>query len=195
MESTQVKRQTLIEGLVFVVLVTLGAQLRIWLQDLPNFAPVAALALFSGYFFRSWILALAVPLGVMAVSDWTIGGYDWPMMALVYGMLAVPVAARGWLRRAATGERGGVRSVATLIGCSLTASILFFVVTNFGVWLSYPTYPHTWAGLAECYAYAVPFFRYTVTGDLFFACVLFGGYAAAIRYGWVRQPELAVTEG
>lgn len=198
MESTHVKRQTVIEGLVFVSLVILGALLRIRFQHVPNFAPVAALALFSGYFFRSWMVALAVPLSVMALSDWQLGGYDWRMMVLVYGMLAAPVAARSWLRRAASFQQGAwggaVRSLTGLVGCSLAASILFFVVTNLGVWLWFPTYAHSWTGLAECYLYAVPFFRFTVAGDLFFACVLFGGYAAAVQCGWARQAAMAVTE-
>ena len=77
------KRQNLVQGVVFVLLVLVGAQVRIWLQDLPNFAPVAALALFAGYYFRSWLLALCLPLSIMAISDLAIGGYDWRMMALV----------------------------------------------------------------------------------------------------------------
>ncbi len=180
------KRQHLVEGVLFVMLVLVGVQARIWLQDVPNFAPVAGLALFAGYFFRSWLLALCLPLSVMAISDLSIGGYDWRMMAVVYSMLAVPVAFRTILRRHLSVDQGGRKSatlaVTGLVGCSLGASVLFFLTTNFGSWLWFNMYEHTWAGLVQCYAMAIPFFRYTLCGDLFFAVVLFGGYAVAVQF-------------
>jgi hypothetical protein len=190
-EKTQVKRQHLVEGVLFVLLVLVGAQTRIWLQDLPNFAPVAGLALFAGYFFRSWLLALCLPLSVMAISDLSIGGYDWRMMAIVYSMLAVPVAFRAPLRRYLNLDQGGVKSaslaVTGLVGCSLGASLLFFLTTNFGSWLWFNMYEHSWAGLVQCYAMAIPFFRYTLCGDLFFAVVLFGSYAVAAQFRLAAQ--------
>jgi len=188
-----VKRQHLLEGVLFVLLVFVGAQVRILLQDLPNFAPVAALALFAGYFFRSWLLALCLPLSVMAISDLVIGGYDWRMMAVVYGMLAVPVAFRTLLRRHLSLDQGGLKSASLamtgLVGCSLGASVLFFLTTNFGSWLWFSMYPHTTAGLIQCYAMAVPFFRYTLCGDLFFAVALFGGYALAAQLRLAALPR------
>ena len=182
-EKTQVKRQNFVEGVLFVLLVLVGAQLRIWRQDLPNFAPVAALAMFAGYYFRSWLLALCLPLSIMAISDLSIGGYDWRMMAVVYAMLALPVAFRTLLRRHLSLDRGGLRSaslaVTGLVGCSLASSLLFFLVTNFGCWLWFDMYEHSVVGLARCYTLALPFFRYTLGGDLFFAVLLFSGYAIA----------------
>ena len=65
----------------------------------------------------------------------------------------------------------------SLVGCSLTSSLLFFVATNFACWLVSSWYPRSLAGLWQCYVAAIPFFRYTLMGDLFFAGVLFGGYA------------------
>jgi hypothetical protein len=165
-----------------LALVGAGVGLRLVFRDIPNAAPVAALALFAGYFLRSPWMALAVPLSVMAVSDWFLGGYAWQMMALVYGMLAMPVAMRPWLRRAfrlhETGAGGPWAPTAGLVGSSLACSVLFFVVTNFGVWLMFGTYAPTLEGLWHCYLSAIPFFRYTLAGDLGFALVLFGGYAA-----------------
>jgi len=180
-----------VEGVVLTALIVLGVLLRIYFRDLPNFAPVAALALFAGYYFRSWVAALCVPLGVMALSDVFIGGYDWRMMALVYGMLAAPVALRGPLRRYLDVSRGGLGratgAVTGLVACSLGASLAFFLVTNFGSWLWFDMYEHTTAGLATCYTQALPFFRYTLAGDLFFAVALFGGYGLATQLGFVSQ--------
>lgn len=191
------KRQSLVEGVMLVALIVLGVQLRVFFQDLPNFAPVAALALFAGYYFRSAALALCVPLGVMSLSDLFIGGYDWQMMGLVYGMLAAPVALRGFLRRFLDPRQASparaVGKVAGLVGCSLCASLAFFFATNFGSWLWFAMYDHTWAGLVQCYVQALPFFRYTLTGDLFFSLVLFGGYATAAQLGWTARLAAATA--
>lgn len=185
------KRQNLVEGVLFVLLVLVGAQVRIWLQDLPNFAPVAAVALFAGYYFRSWLLALCLPLSIMAISDLSIGGYDWRMMAVVYGMLALPVTFRPLLRRHLSLDQGGLRAaslaVMGLIGCSLASSVLFFLITNFGSWLWFNMYEHSVSGLLQCYTLAIPFFRYTLCGDLFFAVVLFGGHAVAAQLRLAAQ--------
>ena len=64
-----------------------------------------------------------------------------------------------------------------IIGASLFSSILFFIVTNFGVWMVSGMYPHTMSGLFSAYAFAVPFFRNTIIGDLAYTGLFFGGYA------------------
>ena len=187
------KQATWIEGGIFCGLVAAGVGLRIVFQDVPNFAPVAALALFSGYYFRSALTAVAAPLLVMAVSDLVIGGYAWYMMAVVYGMLAFPALLRSWVRRGFDLRTGGPKSsakaLAGLLTCSLVSSCLFYVVTNFGAWLWFDMYARSWAGLWECYVAALPFFRYTLAGDATFAFVLFGGYAWIC--GWQRATQTA----
>ncbi len=180
------------DAAAFTVLVGSGVALRLACHDLPNFAPVAAMALFAGYFFRSSILALLVPLSVMAISDCFLGGYHWVMMTLVYGMLALPVAFRGWLRRVF--DLRQTQAFAPLVGlfsCGLLSSLLFFVVTNFGVWCWFGGYDRSLAGLYHCYLAAIPFFRYTLAGDMFFSIVLFGSYALALSMGRARE---VVTE-
>jgi len=60
-------------------------------------------------------------------------------------------------------------------------ALLFFALSNFGVWLGSGMYPRSLAGLAECYAAALPFFQNSLAGDLFYTVLLFGGFAAAER--------------
>ncbi len=174
----------------FVLLIGSGVGLRLACQDLPNFAPVAAVALFAGYFFRSSLLALCVPLAVMGISDWFVGGYHWGVMAVVYAMLACPALLGPWLRRTFVfQDRRPAQRLAPLAGlvtCGLLSSILFFVVTNFAVWAAFDSYAANWTGLMHCYAAAIPFFRYTLAGDLFFGLVLFSTYALAVSA--VRHP-------
>ena len=179
--STIVKRKTVTEICVFVLLVLVGVVARLYFQYLPNFAPVAALALFAGYYFRSRIAAIAVPLLVMVVSDRFIGGYQFYLMVTVYTTLSLPViarsAARKWFRPAAASWHqnawGGTRVLCT----TFAFSMLFFLVTNLAVWIWSGIYDHSFSGLAYCYVQAIPFLRYTLMGDLAFAFALFGGYA------------------
>lgn len=181
------KRQAGIEAGVFVLLVAAGVALRMGFQSIPNFAPVAALALFAGYYFRSRWTAIALPVCVMAITDSMIGAYRPAMMAVVYASLAAPVLFRGVLRRRfampgtdaskGDGAQQALRSTAGLVGCSLGASVFFFLTTNFAHWVIFEMYPKTAAGLWNCYVQALPFFKYTLASDLTFACVLFGSYA------------------
>lgn len=189
------KRRTVLEISVFLVLVAAGAFSRIYFRDLPNFAPIAAIALFSGYFFRSSLVALLVPLTAMAASDAVIGTYEWQMMLVVYGMLALPVAFRGIVRKYLQIERGqvaqSVPALAGLLGCSLGSSVLFFLVTNFALFPWSYLYEKTFDGMVQSYVQALPFFRYTLTGDLFFGVVLFGAYALAVNFGWLTEQSQA----
>ncbi len=179
------------DAVTFGVLVASGVTLRLVCHELPNFAPVAAMALFAGFFFRSRLVALAVPLSVMIISDQFLGAYHPAIMVLVYGTLALPVLLSTWLRRAV--DLGGDRKLAPLLGlfsCGLASSVLFFLVTNFGVWCWFGTYDRSLAGLWHCYVAAIPFFRYTLAGDVFFSAALFGGYALALSLGRTREVAL-----
>lgn len=169
--------------LVLTVLVLLGTIVRVALRDLPNFAPVAALALFAGYYAGSVRRAVWVPLAVMALSDAVIRGYPREfrgacLMLAVYLALALPVLFGPWLRRRVSlvqGSRFG--AWCRLLGASLLGSLAFFVLSNFATWLWFEMYPHTAAGLMTCYVQAIPFFRATLAGDFVFGAGLFGSYA------------------
>ena len=103
------QRKAWIETAVFAGLVLAAAAARITFRELPNFAPIAAMSLFAGYYFRSPLVAIAVPLAAMLLSDMVLGGYEWQMMLVVYGMLVLPVAFRGPLRRWLRIEKGAAR--------------------------------------------------------------------------------------
>ena len=149
----------------------------------PNFTPVGALGLFGGARLRPW-LAFTLPFAVMAATDlalWALKGYP-PFDPFVYGSFLVNVALGSWLLRK-TNSPWRVGAV------SLLASVQFFLVTNFGVWAAGRLYPKTPAGLALCYWEGLPFFGYTVAGDLFFVAVLFGLYAVALSAAERRKAE------
>jgi hypothetical protein len=79
-----------------------------------------------------------------------------------------------------------------IAGAALASSIIFFVLTNFGVWAFGSWYPKTWEGLVACYVAAIPFFHNTLLGDAFYVSVLFGGLAfAEKRWPVLRESEFA----
>ena len=184
-----------LNGLVFFGLILAGVGARLLCRDIPNFAPVAALALFAGYFFTSRILAIMIPLLVMLVSDFILGAYNPGLMIVVYGMLTLPVMLRGLLRKHLNFRSDRPKAIAFsslgIIGCSVMASLAFFFVTNLAVWYQASWYTRDAAGLWQCYLQALPFFRYTLSGDLLFTTVLFGGHALVTARGTILEPVSA----
>jgi hypothetical protein len=147
----------------------------------PNFTPIGAMALFGGAYFGRRALAFAAPLGALLLSDAIIGFHSG--MAYVYASVAMIVLI-GWAVRARMTPLG-------IGAAAVLSSVLFFLVTNFGVWLKGIYYPQTLAGLADCYVAAIPFFQNTLAGDLVFTALLFGGFALIERrVPLLRAPEL-----
>jgi ammonia channel protein AmtB len=112
-------------------------------------------------------LALLVPLAAMPLSDLVIGFDDWRMTVVVYAALTLP-ALIGMLARRYRLSRAVLPSV-------LASSLIFFVTTKFAVWAFGGLYSPDVTGLMQCYVAGLPFLKYTVAGDLFWAAVLFGG--------------------
>ena len=139
----------------------------------PNFSPIAAMALFSGAYMPRKLLAFVAPFGALILSDVALGGF-YPGMNFVYLSFALTVLI-GW----AVAKR---KTPLTIGAAALASSVLFFVLTNFGMWLFSGIYPVTQAGLVACYVAAIPFFQNTVAGDLFFTALLFGGFSLAEQY-------------
>ena len=154
----------------------LGAAALRLIPHPPNFTPVGAMALFGGAFFANRALAFVVPLVAMLLSDSLLalvlyGSSAFSMIPFVYGGFTLTVCLGLMIRRR--------RSLLPIAAATLVGSVLFFLLTNLGVWLRGTLYPLTWEGLITCYVAAIPFFRNTVLGNAFYALVLFGGFAIA----------------
>ena len=135
----------------------------------PNFAPIAAMALFGGaYFTKKWA-SLIVPLAAMFITD-LILGFHTTMWAVYLSFALIVVIGMLMVKQ---------KKIGNIFFASVSASVLFFILTNFGVWISSPFYAKTGAGLAACYTAAVPFFHQTLLSDLFFVGVMFGLYYLA----------------
>ena len=164
---------------ISLILVALGVACRL-LPHFWNFAPIAAIALFAGvYLGRRY--AVTLPIIAMFVGDLFIGFYDWKLMLVVYGSFIFVGLLGAAIRKQ--------KSVETVLAGSIVASILFFLATNWAVWQFSPWYAKSGAGLIQSYTFALPFFRNTLLGDLFYTSVLFGAYESVLA--WSRSKKLA----
>jgi hypothetical protein len=163
----RVNRNLLVIALALIVF---GVVMRL-LPHPANLAPVGAIALFGGAVLPRK-LGWWLPVAVMIISDAIIGFYSgiaftWLGFLLVglYGM-----SLRGYSNwfRVPFGALG--------------SAVIFFMVSNFGVWAAGHMYANTWAGLVQCYEMALPFFRNTFVGDLLYSTVLFSAYAVATKF-------------
>jgi len=162
-----------------VAIIAIAALSRL-LPHAPNFTPIVALGLFGGAFLRTKGLALSVVLGAMFLSDLALGYHS--TLPYVYGsLIAITLLGRLLYKRV---------HALPLAGLTLTSSLLFFFVTNFGVWAAQNLYPKTLSGMLLCYEAAIPFFRTALVGDVFFVTILFGGYYI-VRTFVLKQAEAA----
>jgi hypothetical protein len=167
---------------VLLTVIFAGAAMRL-IPHWPNFTPIAAMALFGGAYLNRKYLAFIVPLAAMLVSDLILGFHV--TMPAVYLSFVATVGIGLLIARKP--------NLLNIAGASLSASVLFFVVTNFVSWMGSPFYPQTFAGLMEAYAAGLVFFNNgaqgisflvnSVLGDLFFNGMFFGVfYLARLRF-------------
>ena len=130
-----------------------------------NFTPVIALALFGGVYLKKK-QAILIPLILLAVTDVILGFHQ--TMLFTWGSIIVIVAIGLWVKRN--------KNFKTVLGGGLASAVLFFIVTNVGVWLVTGMYPMTLTGLTECFVLALPFFRNTLVGTFVYGLILFGVY-------------------
>src|SRR6056297_407320 len=162
---------------MFYVLVLLAVLTRL-IPHPPNFACIGALGLFAGCYMKGRIAPL-IPLAAMLASDVLghmlkidgMGFYSPIAMVGVYAGFGLAACLGRLLQQ----QRGPLRIAAAACG----SSVIFFAISNFGVWAS-GMYPANWEGLVACYAAAIPFFGYTLAGDLIYGAALFGSFE------WVR---------
>lgn len=147
----------------------------------PNFAPIAAMALFGGaYFSKKWA-AFLVPIAAMFLTDLILGFHE-TMWAVYLSFALIVVIGMLLLKE---------KRVTNIFFASVISSVSFFIITNFGIWLSTSYYAKTPTGLAACFTAAIPFFHQTLLSDLFFVGILFGLYhLAKIKFPVLLKSKL-----
>jgi hypothetical protein len=159
--------------IVVFSVILVAAALRL-LPHWPNFTPIAAMALFAGTYFDRKQFAFAIPIAAMFISDLVIGLHA--NMPAVYISFAITVLIGMVIRKKV--------NVGSVVLASFSSAVIFFLITNFFSWVASPFYPQTTAGLAECYAAGLMFFRDGANGISFFMNDLLGTtFFSAVFYG------------
>ena len=129
----------------------------------PNFTPILATAIFTPYIIKDKWIAMSIPLLAMFIADIIIGFH--PYMFWVYGAIGISTLLSYWSMRFN-------KKYMQLAIMALVSSILFFIITNFGVWTIWDYYPKTINGLVLCYTMAIPFFQNTIYGTIIYTAII-----------------------
>jgi len=162
-----------------IILVAAGSR---FIPHLPNFSPTGSIALFGAAYYSKRYWSYIIPFAAILLSDVALnnlvylsffGNFTWFYSGAwaTYGAVLLIVLFGTFLLKK-------VR-IPNLVASALGASVIFYLVSHFGVWAStgmYGMYPHTLAGLTACYAAGLPFLQYTVAGDLVYTTALFGAF-------------------
>ncbi len=151
-----------------LILVALAAR---FLTLAPNFTPVLAIAFFAGSRISKTWVAYAIPFTALLASDFFLGMY--PGMALVYIPFLIMVGL---------GVGASKKGVGTHLLAGSLGAVIFFLISNFGVWAYTGMYPKTLDGLMTCYAMGLPFFKNTFASLWIFSGLLFLADASYIRF-------------
>jgi len=159
-----------------ISLIIIGILLR-FIPHTANFTPVAAIAIFAGVYLNKK-QALIVPILVMVLSDIFLGLHN--VVVFTWGSFILVTLLGMWAKNHKT--------VKGIISTSVVSSVLFYVITNFGVWMM-GWYPQTAKGLLDCYILGLPFLRNFGVATLIYTAVFFGTYEFIA--GRVRDTKLA----
>jgi len=163
--------------LVLAVMILAAAFTRL-IPHPPNFTAVGAIALFGGAYFTDKKLAFIIPFITMIITD-SIIGFHSTVWAVYLSFALIVLIGFGLMDK---------KKISNIFLASVSASVLFFVITNFAVWLNGTMYPLNPAGLLACYVAAIPFFHYNLLGDLFYVGIMFGAFELARH----KFPQLIV---
>ena len=164
----------------------------------PNFTPIAAIALMGGAYLSSAVWRFSIPLLAMLVSDYItvttinaqwITPYEYftsPETFLVYLAVAFMTGIGFWYGKNKQSILLGSQS-GRLAFASFGSALVFFLITNFGTWISGHGLEFTFSGLMGTYALGIPFFGYNIAGNLVYTFLFFG----ILEMGMQRWPALA----
>lgn len=156
----EISMRSLITFLAVVSLILVSR----WIPHPANFTALISMALFSGSFWAHRSLRFVAPLLALLISDMVFGFY--PGIEVNYLAVALCVLLAPQLES----------SLPTILGRSALASVVFFVVSNLGVWMFAGLYPQTMEGLKTCYVMAIPFYPALLSSALFYSTLYFAAY-------------------
>ena len=164
-----------ISYVVIISLILFASFSRI-IPHMPNFTPVGAMALFGGAYLKNRYYAFLIPISSLWLSDlilnnfifsfysdftWFYPGFLWQYISFTL----IIILGYFFLKKI---------NFKNVFITAISSSVLFFIITNFGVWISGSMYSLDLQGLITCYFMALPFFKGTILGFICYSTILFG---------------------
>ena len=148
------------------------AVLARFVTHVHNFSPVYGALLFGGAHLKKRD-AVWFPVVLLAASDVILTNV---IYHLNIGWLEIvqmaAFASIAWIGQLLRHRTTWLR----LLGACSGSALSFYLISNFGVWLGWNSYPHTWQGLIECYVRAIPYYRQTLISTFVYSGLFFGCY-------------------
>jgi Zn-dependent protease with chaperone function len=170
-------------NLILILVISLIIILARLIPHAPNFSPLASVILFTGVYAQKKKYFIW-PLIALFISDFFLGFYETSLMLAVYGTLAANLFIGQILKTH--------KNLVNLLSASLLSALLFFLITNFVVWIASDWYQNNLSGLLLSYNLAIPFFRNTLSSNLIYTLLLFGVYES-VAY-WLKEKSINKEE-
>ena len=150
-----------INNLVLPVVIILSLSLTRLIPHPWNFTPMLAVGIFSGFYFKQFYLSLFIVILSMFIGDLYLGFHS--TMFFTYISLAAAVIIGLYIKHFKFTE---------ILFSGLASSVSFFIITNFGAWLTLEMYEKNFAGLLQSYTLAIPFFHNTLISTFLYLILL-----------------------
>ena len=150
-----------INNLLLPIVIILSLSLTRLIPHPWNFSPVLAVGIFSGFYFKQFYLSLFIVILSMFIGDLYLGFHS--TMFFTYISLAVAVIIGLYIKHFKFTE---------ILFSGLASSVSFFIITNFGAWLTLAMYEKNFAGLLQSYTLAIPFFHNTLISTFLYLILL-----------------------
>ena len=150
-----------INNLLLPIVIILSLSLTRLIPHPWNFTPMLAVGIFSGFYFKQFYLSLFIVILSMFIGDLYLGFHS--TMFFTYISLAVAVIIGLYIKHFKFTE---------ILFSGLASSVSFFIITNFGAWLTLEMYEKNFAGLLQSYTLAIPFFHNTLISTFLYLILL-----------------------
>ena len=141
-----------------ILLSSIGALIFFrFLPHPPNFTPVIAMAFYLPIFFGMWCIPFL--LLAFAITDFFIGFHS--LLVWTWGGLALISLISKFSN-----------SILSRLLLSFVGAVIFYIISNFGVWFSGSLYQYSIEGLIQCYIMALPFFTNTLLSTIIFSLLI-----------------------
>ena len=148
-----------LKGIIFFILLLVLSRV---VPHPPNFTPILAGIIFLPFIKKDFTFSMIVPIVVMLISDFIIGMHS--LMLWTY----LPILILSFLAFYFYQD-----SFRRIINLAIFSPIIFFILSNFGVWVNSAKYSRNFSGLVECYIYAIPFYASSAISCILFSIVFY----------------------